>query len=476
MIKENLYIFIVEKILYSKNLLRPPLMKKLDKMLHKAIVEDAKGKLKPVMQKKYEFFMSMLKCVLNNVDKGYISKEVMRKMMRVFIRNALNKDPKQIAETKKKYGDVPSFIVLSPTSKCNLKCTGCYAAVADIKFQTLPYKVVDKIVDECCNKFYERFMTISGGEPFLYKDEGKTLFDIWKKYNQMFFLVYTNGHFITPEIAKKLAECGNVTVAISVEGMEKETDERRGPGSFKKVLTAFKNLREAGVPFGISVTTTTKNAEMLLQDKFYDFYFNKQGVSYMWQFQLMPVGHGRSAMELTISPQQRLKLYRKWEELMKNQSYCIADFWNSGVLSDGCLAYGKDGGYLYINWEGNVMPCVFVPYYVDNVVDLYKKGKSLWDALHSEFFKRGRKWQSEYQKKKDNWLMPCSIRDHYDNWRKNIATPDVKGENKDAEAALKSKDYKEALDEFDKAVEKLTVPIWNQEYLCKCKKKGKSKD
>ena len=72
--------------------------------------------------------------------------------------------------------------------------------------------------------------------------------------------------------------------------------------------------------------------------------------------------------------------------------------------------------------------------------------------------------------------MPCSIRDHYDNWRKNIATPDVKGENADADAALRSKDYKEALEEFDKAVEKLTVPIWDQEYLCKCQKKGKEKD
>ena len=289
--------------------------------------------------------------------------------------------------------------------------------------------------------------------------------NIFEKYNEMFFLIYTNGHFITPAIAKKLADLGNVTVAISVEGMEDLTDERRGKGAFKKVLEAFKNLREAGVPFGISVTTTTKNAELLLKEKFYDFYFNKQGVSYMWQFQLMPVGYGRRAMELTINPQQRLKLYRKWEEYMKEKKYCIADFWNSGVLSDGCLAYGKDGGYLYVNWEGNVMPCVFVPYYVDNVIDLFKKGKTLWDALQSDFFKRGRKWQEEYKKNKDNWLMPCSIRDHYKNWRENIATKDIKPENKDAEAAIKSKEYRQALEEFDDEVEKTTIPIWKKEYL-----------
>ena len=148
---------------------------------------------------------------------------------------------------------------------------------------------------------------------------------------------------------------------------------------------------------------------------------------------------------------------------------CIADFWNSGVLSDGCLAYGKEGGYLYVNWEGNVMPCVFVPYYVDNVIDLYNKGKTLWDALQSDFFKRGRKWQQEYKEKKCNWLMPCSIRDNYHNWRENIATADIKPENKDAEAAMKSKEYREALEEFDKEVEKITVPIWEKEYLGKKK-------
>jgi len=466
MMRVNIYAMIVEKIVYSKKFLRPFLVKKLDKMLHKVIVEDQKKNLKPVMQKKYEFFMTMLNCVLKNIDKGYISREATRKLIKAMVKNALGKDPKKIKEVEKKYGKIiPAFIVLSPTSKCNLKCVGCYAAVADVKFKTLPYETVEKITDECYNKYYQRFMTISGGEPFLYKDSGKTLFDLWEKYNEMFFLVYTNGHFITKEVAKKLAELGNVVVAISVEGLEKETDERRGKGAFKKVLTAFKNLREAGVPFAISVTSTTKNIDILLDDKFYDFYFNKQGVSFMWQFQLMPVGHARSAMNLTLNPQQRLKLYRKWEQFMKEKKYCIADFWNSGILSDGCLAYGGEGGYLYINWDGNIMPCVFVPYYVDNIIDLYSKGKSLTDALKSEFFRRGRKWKESYKKKKGNWLMPCSIRDHYGNWRENIATPDIKGENKDAEEALRSEEYRKTLEKFDKELEELTVPIWEKEYL-----------
>ncbi len=471
-IKEGIYLTLLDKIIYSKRILRPPLMKMFLKKLHKELVENPENpdSLRHVREKKYQWLVATLECALRNVDKGYISRDVMRGMMKVFVRNALMKDPEKIEEAKKKYSVIPGFIVLSPTSKCNLKCEGCYAAVPGTKFNTLPYDIVDKVCDECYNKYHQRFMTISGGEPFLYKDQGKTLFDTWKKYDQMFFLVYTNGHFITPSIARKLAELGNVTVAISVEGMEKETDERRGKGAFKKVLTAFKNLRDAGVPFGVSVTTTTKNVDILLSEKFYDFLFNKQGVSYMWQFQLMPVGHGRRAMKLTISPEQRIKLYRKWEKFLAEEKYSIADFWNSGVLSDGCLAYAKNGtGYLYINWDGKIMPCVFVPYYKHNIKDLYAEGKSLVDAVKSDFFERGRKWQTDYAKKKCNWLMPCSIRDHARNWKENIATPDIKGENEDAQAALESEEYWEALEEFDEEIEKLTLPVWEDEYLGKKK-------
>ena len=468
MLKSSLYTFLLEKIIYSKNILRPPLLKKLYSGLHKSIVEDNKTHPKAVMEKKYQYFVAMLECALRNIDKGNVSKEVLRKMIKTLVTNALLKDRETLADIRKKYGEVPSFIVLSPTGKCNLKCTGCYAAVGGKDFNTLSYDVVDKIVGEA-HSWGNRFMTISGGEPLLYNDNGKTLLDIWKKYDDMFFLFYTNSTLITPEIAKKLAQLGNVTPAISVEGFEKETDARRGKGTFKKILSAFKNLRAVGVPFGISVTATRKNADILMTDKFYDFYFQNQGATYMWQFQLMPIGRGKSCIELTITPEQRMKLYRKWEHLLVKKRYCIADFWNSGVLSDGCVAYGRDGGYLYINWDGNIMPCVFVPYYVDNAIDLYKKGKTLIAALHSKFFERGRKWQKEYAlshtKNPDNWLMPCSIRDHYDNWRKNIATPDIKPENKDAAEALKSKGYKAHLDAFDRKLSRMSSKIWKKEYL-----------
>ncbi|HHJ52417.1 MAG TPA: radical SAM/SPASM domain-containing protein [Caldithrix abyssi] len=206
-----------------------------------------------------------------------------------------------------------------------------------------------------------------------------------------------------------------------------------------------------------------------MSDEFYDYFFEELGVSYMWQFQLMPIGRADELLTLMVQPEQRVELFKKWEYMLEEKKYPLADFWNSGVLSNGCVAYGRAGGYLYIDWNGNILPCVFVPYYVDNVYDLYNKGKTLTDALFSKFMINGRKWQDEYgyahRDHPDNWLLPCSIRDHYENFRRSIITDDAKPEDESAEKILHDEAYFRTLSEYDKKLEALTLPIWKKEYL-----------
>lgn len=469
--KIDVYTYLIKNVFYlpsDRNLL----LKKFKKNLYTELVEKEKNFPKNIQIKKYEFLIAMLESSKRNFDKGYISKEIFDRIFDTLVKYGfLDKEINESLRVRfeKKYGiKPPSFIVLSPTQKCNLNCIGCYAS-SKANAPTLDYETVNKIVDEVYNEWGNRFMTISGGEPLLYHDNGKTLFDIWKKYNQMFFLFYTNGTLINKENAEKLAELGNVTPAISIEGFEKETDERRGKGIFKKILEASDNLKKAGVPFGVSITATAKNIDTLLDDKFYDFVFQELGASYMWMFQLMPIGQAKDMKKMMITPEQRVNLYRKWEFLLKEKKYCIADFWNSGVLSNGCIAYGRNGGYLYVDWNGNITPCVFVPYYKDNIKDLHQNGKKLADALFSDFFINGRKWQCEYglnnTKKPDNWLMPCSIRDHWMNFKNNILSQDCKPEDVCAKESLESEEYDKTLKDFDEELKEKTEQIWNDEYL-----------
>ncbi len=468
-IKSNIYTSLLKKIAHTK-LGRGILIKKLKEKAHTAILEKNKSSLKKVNEKKYQFLLAMFESTKRNVDKGYISHFVVGRVIDTLIKYSfankeLTFDKKE--KFKEKYGVLPpTFITFAPSQKCNLQCIGCYASsVANAP--TLSFDIVDKVVDEVYNEWGNRFMTITGGEPFMYEDKGKTLFNIYKKYPNMFFLVYTNGTLITKQIARKLAELGNVTPAISLEGWEKETDERRGRGVYKRILESMENLRQAGVLFGVSITSTKKNINTLLDDKFYEFLFEEQGASYMWQFQLMPIGKGNQVKELMITPEQRVKLYKKWASLLEKKQYCIADFWNSGVLSDGCIAFGRHGGYLYIDWNGNIMPCVFVPYSQDNIKDLYRKGQKIANALFSPMFVNGRKWQEEYglnnKKNPKNWLMPCSIRDHFYNFKHNIFQG--KGEDETAEQAIHSEEYEKTLKNFDDELEQLTLPIWKKQYL-----------
>ena len=473
-IKQNTYLFLIKKALDSKTG-RKIILDQLDKRVYKTIVEEGSKKhLRGVQMKKYQWVKAFVGQMFKKYEKGYISSNVIEKLFEVlglnnFFRDSLTDVEKAKEAFRKKHNiEPPLFTMISPTQVCNLRCKGCYAASSPETGVTMSFDILDRILRENHDIFGSRFAVISGGEPMMYRSQGRTILDVFEKYNDTFFLVYTNGTLITKEVAERLAKTGNAIPQISVEGFEKETDERRGKGVFQRILKAMENLREVGMPFAISVTGTRENLNALLSDEFYDFWFEKQGAVYMWLFQLMPIGRGKEVFNSMPTPEERVRLYRKWEKLLE-KGYPIADFWNSAVLSSGCIAYGREeGGYLYIDWNGNIMPCVFVPYYVDNIYDLYKQGKTLEDALFSDFFKRGREWQRKYgyacPKKAENWLIPCSIRDHYKYFRENILPENAKGEDKFAEEAKNSKEYYERLVEYDKKLKELTQPIWEKEY------------
>jgi len=471
---QNLVPEVVNQAISNKTV-RKLAVRQLDKKIHESITNDNSLLFEEEKLDRYYFVSAVAKQVSKCLDRDFISKDVARRMVNVFMsdsfkvnREAHLTDAKR--DYEKKYGEYPpKFLVLSPEKACNLECIGCYASCMPGKGSHLDFELTRRIVREAHDIFGSRFMVISGGEPLMYRSQGKTILDIFEEFSDMFFLMYTNGTLINKKIAEKLAELGNVVPLISVEGYERETDERRGKGVHKKIREAMANLREVGVPFGISVTATAKNYETLLTDDFYKYYFEEMGASHMWMFHLMPIGKGKDVMELMITPKQRVELYKKWEYVARTLRYPMADFWNSSSLCTGCLAYARWNGYFYIDFDGKISPCVFVPYYVDKIQDIYAKGGTLADAIQSRFFKNGRDWQKEKGFGKTDHhgeylLMPCSIRDNYENFRENILTPDAKGMDKEAEEALRDEEYKKIMIEFDKELDRLTQKIYDEKY------------
>lgn len=371
-----------------------------------------------------------------------------------------------ISQFRKENGtNPPGFLTLSPGKACNLHCTGCYAN-AGVDAEKLDWNTFDRIITEAKTLWGVRFLVISGGEPLAYRSEGKGILDAIEKHPDIFFLMYTNGTLISDDVAKRMASLGNVTPAISVEGWRERTDERRSPGIYDKVLEAMGRLRKAGVPFGISLTATRYNIEEIFSDEFLDFFFEKQGALYGWLFHYMPIGRSFT-LDLMPTPEQRVWMWKRVWEIVDERHLFLADFWNHATLSDGCLAAGRTdgGGYLYIDWNGAVSPCVFVPYSSTDIRDVYAGGGTLTDAWKTPFFKGIRNWQGAYRKENGNWLAPCINRDHNAILRNLIAEHEPEPTDENARKALMDADYARGMDDYDAAYQALSAPLWQKYYL-----------
>ena len=363
----------------------------------------------------------------------------------------------------------PGLLVISPTKACNLKCKGCYANSSGEDHEKLSWDVFDRILTEARDIYGNRFVVISGGEPFAYKDQGKNLLDMVAKHDDMFFMAYTNSLLIDDDTAARLSELGNFTPAISVEGFREKTDDRRGTGTFDGIQRSMERLREHGVPFGVSLTATTKNCEELFSDEFMDYVFFEQGALYGWIFHYMPIGRSYT-LDLMPTIQQRQWMWKRSWELIENKNIFLVDFWNSGTLVDGCIAGGRSsgGGYLYINWDGKVMPCVFVPYSPVNVNDFFAQGKTLADVWEESFFEHIRSWQQDYlhgNGHRGNLLSPCIIRDHHDALHQIIAETEPEPENLQAREALLDMDYMKGMIKYGRSYQELSDPVWRSRYL-----------
>lgn len=415
-----------------------------------------------------QFVINLLRQAIKNLDKGYLSKKYVEKFISNMVEPHTSGGSTKLAIKgfKEKYGiEPPMFVTISPAQFCNLKCTGCYAASDSGTKASLPYDIVKRIVKDMHDIAGSRFIVISGGEPFLWKDQDRDIISLAEEFKDMFFLVYTNGTVLDESRIRRLAETANMTPAISVEGYEEETDKRRGRGVFQKILNNIERLKRYGVLFGMSVTVTSENVDILLEDRFYEYWMEEIGATYIWMFHLMPIGRAKDTMALMIGPEERKKLFLKWEEVLFEKGYFVGDFWNAGAASRGCMAYGRSGGYFYVDWNGNIMPCVFVPYYVDNVYDIYKNGKTIFDALLSDLFERGRRWQKDYGYVSDppgNFLAPCSIRDNYKDFRERILTLDAKPEDENAKVALEDPEYFEKMVQFGEELHKTISPLYRE--------------
>jgi len=431
------------KLITTKTAIKSAL-KVITKISDERWLSIVKGRVYKLKKREERDFMENLLIGLKRAAKD-MSPAVREKVVMNLINNAMiGGQPKRRAFTKKYGLTPPNHLVISPTMKCNLKCYGCYAWQYS-KIEDLPYDVCNRVIDEA-NDIGLYFFVITGGEPTVWPH----LFDFLERHNDSFFQIYTNGQLINDKFAKKLAELGNAIPCISVEGFKKETEERRGKGTWKKIMEAMDALRENGVLFGYSVTATRSNNELVVSDEFVDL-FVKKGAFIGWYFNYIPIGREPN-LEFMPTPEQRDYRRKRILEIRRTKNVVVADFWNDGPLVNGCMAGGKN--YLHINVNGDVEPCVFVHFAADNI-----KEKSLVDVLTSDFFMGFRKRQPYTE----NHLRPCTIIDNPQVLRDIVAETGAYPTHDGAETIITS--LAKDIDKYAESYKNIADKAWKEEYV-----------
>ncbi len=351
---------------------------------------------------------------------------------------------KLLDESREKYDcNVPWAILMDPTSACNLKCKGCWAAEYE-KTDSLDYETLDDIIKQ--GKALGTYSYIySGGEPLIRKDD---IIKLAKIHNDCVFLAFTNGTLIDDEFARQVQQVGNLTFAISIEGFEKETDMRRGVGTYKKVISAMDILKNHGIAFGFSTCYHSKNEDVISSEKYIDYMIEK-GCIFGWFFTYIPLGKD-AIVDLIATAEQRKHMYEKVREYRNTKPIFTMDFWNDGSYVNGCIAAGRR--YLHINANGDVEPCAFIHYSSANIHEV-----SLIEALKQPLFK-------EYKKNQpfnENMLRPCPLLDNPDYLKKMVLDSKAKStQPKDRENVV---DLTNKTQEISKKWEVVSTKLWQEE-------------
>jgi hypothetical protein len=156
---------------------------------------------------------------------------------------------------------------------------------------------------------------------------------------------------------------------------------------------------------------------------------------------------------------------RTWEHIRNDRRFLI-DFWNHGTVCDGCISAGGHGkgGYMYVDWNGAVSPCVFLPYSPLKAQDVFARGGTMTDVWADPFFGAVRQWQTDFQTANRNEIAPCPMRDHHMELRRllNEYEPDPLDDN--ARQALLDPEYAAGMADYDRRFGELADPIWESYY------------
>ncbi len=254
--------------------------------------------------------------------------------------------------------DAPICLTWELTYACNLQCVHCLSSSGQRDPRELTTAEAFAVLDEL-RDLQVFYINIGGGEPMVRRD----FFDVVEHSigNGIGVKFSTNGAFIKPDTAARLAAMDYLDIQISLDGLDAITNDAvRGDGSYAMARRAMDNLGSAGFgPFKISVVVTRHNVDQLDG-------FKTLADSYGAQLRvtrLRPSGRGADSWhDLHPTNDQQRQIYR-WL-LSHGESVLTGDsFFHLNALGEplpGLNMCGAGRVVCLIDPIGDVYACPFV--------------------------------------------------------------------------------------------------------------------
>ena len=298
-------------------------------------------------------------------------------MMRFAV--ASKKASKKRAEMEKAGEHIPTFLIASITSSCNLHCAGCYSRCNHATTDAEPVRQLKdedwlRVFNEA-NELGVSFILLAGGEPMLRRG----VIEAAGRMSNILFPIFTNGTYMNHKYFDLFDQCRNLIPVMSIEGGMEATDSRRGKGVYEKQIANMDKCKKQGLIFGVSVTVTTENIGEVTSDAFISS-LTERGCKLVIYVEYVPVTE--ESVGLAPGDKEREYLFDEINRLRQEKKEMVfVSFPGDEKSSGGCIAAGR--GFFHINSHGGAEPCPFSPYSDINVRDT-----SLRLAMKSPLFKK----------------------------------------------------------------------------------------
>lgn len=149
------------------------------------------------------------------------------------------------------------YLFLEVTRRCNLACVYCGSSCTgrelELELSTPEWIEIMRGIAEDFDP-REVMIAVTGGEPLL--KEG--ILDLFNELTRLKFRfgMVTNGQLLDEEMAQGLVASGIGSISLSMDAPPEQNDQLRGRGCSAKVISAVKNLQDAGFKGKLEIIST----------------------------------------------------------------------------------------------------------------------------------------------------------------------------------------------------------------------------